>query len=243
MSIWQLSSIIAQLQEKLQVEDSRIVELNCAKIQLERELETVSVKWKNSESSLEQSTRSNSQLLDSIKIMQERLDSLEVEMIASAKTSEKAHADELNRMQANLDQVTAQLSNVLSELEKCKTDAENFKRENAVLIQQLYAELEKQKNDLNEAIHAAAAIERTKEGLEVLLSKSEQALKVLTLENEESEAKIAGLKSALKQETAKLSEATAIRKQLEKHYLRQIEELLSSRSAAAGQVCSGVDSY
>ena len=197
----------------------------------------MSEKWKGSETALEESTHSNSQLLDSIKIMQERLDSIEEEMAANSKMTETAHTTELSRMQTNLDEVTTKLSNVLSELDKCKADADNFKTENAALLERLYGEIERQKQELNEAILAAAAIEKTKEGLEVLLAQSEKALQDSTQLNEECEAKIAGLKSALKQETAKLNEATAIRKQLEKHYLRQIEELLSNRPANAGQAC------
>ncbi len=89
---------------------------------------------------------------------------------------------------------------------------------------------------MNEAILAAATIEKEKEGLENLLARTDKALKESSTLNEESEATIAGLKAALKQESAKLCEATAIRKQLEKHYLRQIEDLLSNRPVGSSQV-------
>ena len=143
---------------------------------------------------------------------------------------------ELDRLKSELEHVAKKLATVTAELDQHKAETETFKSENSALLHKLYHELERKKKDLNEAILAAATIEKEKEGLENLLSRTEKALKESSTFNEEAEATIAGLKAALKQESAKLCEATAIRKQLEKHYLRQIEDLLSNRPAGSIQV-------
>ena len=229
----------------MQLESQKIAELRENKLRMESELDFVLNKLKSTEASLDESARTNSKLLDTLKALQDKLDSIEDEISLKSRDSQAAeeqHTAELSRVQNELDNVTLKLDTVTSEFNMFRTASEKFKCENAVLLQKLYAELEKKKRDLNEAIFAAAAIEKEKESLEVVLAQSERALKESIMRNEDSDAKIAGLTLALKEETTKLCEATAIRKQLEKHYLRQIEELLSNRPTHSAQVCPRIHS-
>ncbi len=227
----------------MQAENKRIAEIHEHNNLLGRELELVLGKMKISESALNDSNKLNLQLSDTIKLMQGKLDSIEYELDKRTRASiskiEKAHAVELDRLKNELEHVAKNLATVTAELDQQKAETETFKSENSALLHKLYHELERKKKDLNEAILAAATIEKEKEGLENLVARTEKALKESLTLNEESEATIANLKAALKLESSKLCEATAIRKQLEKHYLRQIEDLLSNRPVVSSQVrCS-----
>uniref|UniRef100_A0A7S0QI12 Uncharacterized protein n=1 Tax=Cryptomonas curvata TaxID=233186 RepID=A0A7S0QI12_9CRYP len=239
LKIEELSILSGHLQDGLQAENKRIAEINENNSLLGRELELVLGKMKISESALNDSNRLNLQLSDTIKLMQGKLDSIENELEKRSRDSvskiEKAHTIEIDRLKNELEHVAKKLATVNAELDQHKAETETFKSENSALLHKLYHELERKKKDLNEAILAAATIEKEKEGLENLLARTEKALKESSTFNEESEVTIAGLKAALKQESTKLCEATAIRKQLEKHYLRQIEDLLSNRPVVSSQ--------
>ncbi len=224
----------------MQTENKRIAEIKEHNNLLGNELEMVLAKLKSCESALNDSNTLNVHLSETIKSMQEKLDSIEYDLDAKSRNAidriEMAHTIEIDRLTSELEHVAKKLKIVTSELDQHKAETETFKSENSALLHKLYHELERKKKDLNEAILAAATIEKEKEGLENLLTRTEIALKESTTLNEGSEATIAGLKATLKQESVKLCEAAAVRKQLEKHYMRQIEELLSTRPAGSSQV-------
>ena len=102
----QLLNLTTELKDRLQLESQKIAELRENKLRMDSELDFVLNKLKSTEASLDESARTNSKLLDTLKALQDKLDSIEDEISLKSRDSQAAeeqHTAELSRVQNELD--------------------------------------------------------------------------------------------------------------------------------------------